>query len=129
MIESTKDRLAPALALFTTSGTLLCCALPILLVSLGLGSTVAAITSGFPLLITLSQHKVWVFAGSAITLAISAWLSRRPGRSCPTDPLLAAQCQRTRRWNKRILIASTSLWGVGFFFAYLALPLRIWMDG
>lgn len=115
--------------LFTTSGTLLCCALPILLVSLGLGSTVAVITSGFPLLVTLSQHKILVFAGSAITLAISAWLSERPGRSCPTDPLLAARCLHARRWNKRILITSTSLWGVGFFFAYLALPLRTWVDG
>ena len=129
MIESLKDRLAPTLALFTTSGTLICCALPILLVSLGLGSTVAAITSVFPLLITLSLHKTWVFAGSAIVLAISVWLSGRSGRSCPTDPRLAARCQHTKRWNKRILIASTLIWAGGFFFAYLALPLRIWLDG
>ena len=50
-------------ALFTSTGTLVCCALPILLVSIaGLGSVVASLTNNFPLLITLSQHKGWVLA-------------------------------------------------------------------
>ena len=33
------------LALLTTTGTLVCCALPIIFVSLGMGATVAALTS------------------------------------------------------------------------------------
>ena len=73
------------LALFTTTGTLVCCALPITLVTLGLGATVAAMTSTFPFLITLSQHKVWVFAISALMLALAGWAMFRPGRACPAD--------------------------------------------
>ena len=62
------------LALFASTGTLICCAFPILLVSLGFGATVAAITSSIPVLITLSQYKVWIFIISGVLLAGSAWL-------------------------------------------------------
>jgi hypothetical protein len=58
-------------ALFASTGTLVCCALPIIMVTLGMGTAVAALTSSFPFLITLSQHKEWVFAGSAIMLVFS----------------------------------------------------------
>jgi len=114
--------------LLASTGTLVCCALPIILVTFGMGATVAALTSTAPFLIILSQHKVWVFAGSAMMLALSGWMMYRPGRSCPVDPELGAQCDRTQVWNRRIYWASVALWGVGFFAAFLALPLRIWLD-
>jgi len=116
------------LTLFAASGTLLCCALPIILVTLGLGATVAAFTSSFPVLITIAQHKMWVFAGSGALLLLSAWLLHRPERSCPSDPELARLCARAQVWNRRIFRSSVTLWGIGFFAAYLALPLRIWLD-
>ncbi len=72
--------------LLASTGTLVCCALPIILVTFGMGATVAALTSTAPFLIILSQHKVWVFAGSAMMLALSGWMMYRPGRSCPVDP-------------------------------------------
>lgn len=50
---------------------LLCCALPALLVSLGLGAAVAGLTSELPWLVELSRHKEWVFAVSAIMLALA----------------------------------------------------------
>jgi len=115
------------ITLFASGGTLVCCALPIILVTLGMGATVAALTSTFPVLITLSQHKVWVFAGSAVMLALAAWIMYRPGHSCPVDPELGRQCDRTQVWNRRIYWTSVTVWGVGFFAAFLALPLRIWL--
>ena len=116
------------LTLFAASGTLVCCALPIILVTLGLGATVAAFTSNFPVLITIAQYKVWVFAGSGALLLLSGrWMSRA-GRSCPADPELARVCARARVWNRRIYWSSVILWCVGFTAAYLALPLRIWLD-
>ena len=56
------------LSLFTSFGTLLCCALASLLVLLGMGATVAGLLSAVPSLVTLSQHKNWVFliSGSMI---------------------------------------------------------------
>ncbi len=116
------------LALFASTGTLVCCALPIILVTLGLGTTVVALTSSIPLLVTLSQHKIWVFAGSAILLAGAGWIMYRPARACPVDPVLGKLCDRTQLWNRRIYWTSVGLWGVGFFAAFVALPLRIWLD-
>ena len=114
-------------ALFVSTGTLVCCALPIILVTIGMRTAVAALTSSIPFLITLSQHKVWVFAGSAVMLALSGWMMYRPGRACPVDPELGVLCDRTQVWNRRIYWTSTVLWGVGFLAAFLALPLRIWL--
>ncbi len=116
------------LTLFASSGTLICCALPIILVSLGLGATVAALTSDFPLLVTIAEYKTWVFVGSGGLLLMSGWLMYRSGRACPTEPELARLCQKTQTWNRRIYWTSITLWGIGFSAAYLALPIRIWLD-
>ncbi len=115
------------LTLFASTGTLICCALPITLVTLGLGATVVALTGSFPFLITLSQYKIWIFAFSGIMLGVSGWLLYRPGRSCPTDPELARVCNRMQVWNRRVYITSVVIWGIGFFAAYVALPLREWL--
>lgn len=115
------------LTLFTSTGTLICCALPILFVMLGLGAAVAAVTSTVPFLVTLALHKSWVFAGSGLMLAVSGWLLYRPGRACPSNPELGRLCERADRWNRRIHGISAAVWGIGFFAAYLALPIRIWL--
>lgn len=115
------------LTLFASTGTLICCALPILFVSFGLGATIAAITSAAPFLVTLALHKAWVFAGSGLMLAVAGWLLYRPGRACPSDPELGRLCTRADRWNRRVHGLSAAIWGIGFFAAYLALPIRIWL--
>ncbi|MEA3274074.1 MAG: hypothetical protein U9Q81_02005 [Pseudomonadota bacterium] len=117
-----------SLTLFASTGTLICCALPIMLVTLGLGATVAALTSAFPVLITLSEHKIWVFAFSGATLGGAGWLLFRSPRACPADPKLAVMCKKTRVWNRRIYWTSVVVWSAGVFAAYLALPLRIWLE-
>ena len=129
MTMETREKSLAWLALFASTGTLICCALPIAFVTMGLGATVAAITSSVPVLVSLSLHKGWVFATSAMLLAASGWLLFRSGRECPADPQLAALCERTLLWNRRIFWTSVAIWGVGFFAAYLALPLRIWLTG
>jgi mercuric ion transport protein len=113
-----------ALALFATAGTLVCCAIPILLVTLGMGAAVAAATSSLPVLITLSQYKANLFAGSAILLVMSGGLAYR-ARDCPVDPVERESCRRVRSWNRRLLLGSITIWVIGFFAAYLALPLRV----
>ncbi len=116
------------LALFATTGTLVCCAIPITLVTLGMGATVAAMVSNFPFLVILSQHKIIVFVFSAILLALAAYMMYRPGRSCPLEVELGTLCNRTQVWNHRIYWFSVVLWCIGFFSAFLALPLQIWLE-
>lgn len=126
-VNSIKESSVTLLTLFTSAGTLVCCALPIMLVTLGMGASVAAITSSFPFLITLSQHKIWVFIFSSLMLALSGWLLYQPGRACPADPELGKLCERTRLWNRRIYWMSVVILSLGFLAAYVALPLRIWL--
>ena len=110
------------LLLFTTSGTLLCCAIPITLVSLGFGAAVATMASSAPWIISLSQYKVAMFSISGLLIVFSAWAVYRSGRSCPSDPALAAACIRADKWNRRFIWLSAGMWAVGFLAAYI-LPL------
>jgi len=114
--------------LFSTTGTLVCCALPIIFVTLGLGTTVVAMTSAFPFLIILSQYKIWVFTFSGLMLLISGWLMFRPARACPVNEELGRACNTAYKWNKRIYWSSVAIWTTGFSAAYLLLPIRIWLD-
>lgn len=115
------------LALFASTGTLVCCALPIALVGLGMGAVVVSLTSNFPFLITFSEHKLWVFTISGLLLC-AGWLAYRRGRFCPVEPELAELCQRAQKWNRRVLWTSVVVWGIGFVAAFLALPFRQWLD-
>jgi len=117
------------LVLFASSTTLVCCALPILLVSVGLGAVSASLFASLPFLVTLAQYKAWMFAGSGGVLLLAAWLLFRPGRACPADPDLAEQCEKAHRWNKRFYWVSVGIWVAGFGAAYLALPIYLWLEG
>jgi mercuric ion transport protein len=112
------------LALFTSTGTLICCALPILLVTLGFGAVVASLTSQFPLLITLSEYDGWMFGISAGFLGLTAWLIWGREDRCPADPVNAERCRRSRRWNRRVFWSAAAIWAIGFTAAFLLLPLR-----
>lgn len=114
------------LTLFTSASTLVCCAIPILLVSLGMGAAVVSLTSSVPWLITLSEHKAWVFAASFAMLMLCGWFIYRPGRSCPSEPALARTCSRIDRINRWTYWGSVVVWLTGFFTAFLLSPLTRW---
>ena len=117
------------LLLFASSTTLICCALPILLVSLGLGAVSAALFANLPVLMSLAKYKAWMFGATGGLLALTAWLLYRSGRTCPADPELADHCENIRRWNIRFYWTSVAVWLIGFGTAYLALPIYLWLEG
>ena len=111
------------LILLTSTSTLLCCVLPIVLVSLGMGATVAFLAANVPFLVELSQHKIWVFSIAGGILLLAGWALYRPGRACPTDPELAKACSNAHRWNKHLWFVALALWALGFATAYLLVPI------
>ncbi len=116
-----KDTVVPTLSLFTSAGTLVCCALPALLVSIGMGAVMAGLASSFPQLIWLSEHKVWVFSIAGVLLVAASWLQYRQRYApCSADPKQAKACMRLRRISMGITIFSIAVYLVGFFFAFLA---------
>ena len=119
------DSVLSVATLLFSGSTLICCALPILLVALGFGASVAYLTHAMPWLVGLSRHKVWIFGIGAIYLTLTGWMIYRPGRACPTDPDLARLCQKADRLNRLVLWIAVAVYAIGFFMAYLWLPLRI----
>jgi hypothetical protein len=116
-----RQTLPSAFSLFTSTGTLICCALPALFVTLGMGATLAGLVSAAPWLITISKYKVWVFAGAGVMLVLAAWLQYRARHlPCPADARLAVACARTRRVSWIVLGVSVAVYATGFFFAFLA---------
>jgi uncharacterized membrane protein (Fun14 family) len=112
---------ASFLSLFTSSGTLICCALPALLVSIGAGATMAGLVTNFPQIVWLSEHKIGLFIVAGIMLAgagVLQWRAR--SLPCPADPALAAACMRTRKISASIYWFSVVMFAVGFFFAFIA---------
>ena len=123
---SWRDTLAPTLALFGSSATLVCCALPALFVALGMGAVVAGLVSAVPQITWLSEHKGLVFTASGALIALSGWLQWRARNApCPTDPAQARACERLRRISTAILAVAVLAWVVGAFFAFFAAQLLL----
>lgn len=107
-------------SLFTSLSTLICCALPALLVSIGLGASMVGLVTNFPQLIWISENKLLVFSLSFILLSVSAYLQYRSRfLPCPLDPGEAQACTKARNWSKRITIFSVVVWIIGASFAVI----------
>ena len=116
-----REALLPTLSLFTSVGTLLCCALPALLVTLGAGAALAGLVSAAPWLVALSKYKLWTFGLSGILIVVAGvmrWQARNA--PCPIDPAQARACMRLRKISAWVYWASVAVWAVGFFFAFIA---------
>ncbi len=108
------------LSLFTSGGTLICCALPALMVSIGAGATLAGLVTNFPQLIWLTEHKTALFITAGIMLAAAGVMQwRAKSLPCPADPALAATCARTRKISLGIYWFSVAIFATGFIFAYI----------
>jgi len=119
--ELKQTRWVPLLALFTSSGTLICCALPALLVAIGAGAALSSLISAVPQLVWFSEHKTGVFTAAAIMLVASGCLQWRARYlPCPADPALAQLCLRTRRQSLWLYLVSVAIFLVGGFFAFIA---------
>lgn len=118
---TSKSHLLPYLSLFTSAGTLVCCALPALLVTIGAGAVLAGLVSAVPQLIWLSTYKIQVFVIAGLLLLVTGVMQwRMRNAPCPTDPDLAASCMRMRSINKWVFVFSLLIYAVGFFFAFVA---------
>jgi len=108
-------------SIFTSASTLLCCALPALLVALGAGAALATVVGVVPQIVWVSEHKTLVFVGAGVMLAVAGYLQYRARfLPCPTDAGLAAACARQRRVSNVIYFVSLAIYVIGVSFAFLA---------
>jgi mercuric ion transport protein len=129
--SSVSASLLSYVSLFTSVGTLLCCALPSLLVLAGLGASVASTLTSLPWLVTLSKHKGWTFVVSGFLIALSSlnmyYLAPRlKTNACAPNNLSA--CVHASRFIKVLLWVSLAIYIVGFCSAYLLGPILTKLD-
>lgn len=118
-------------SLFTSLSTLLCCALPSLLVLFGLGASVASTLSFFPWLVTLSRHKLLTFTFTGALIACSFVntyyiLPRLKREECSPDNPTA--CAEVSRLSRVLLWISMAIYAGGFFVAFLLGPILAKLD-
>ncbi len=107
-------------ALLASSGALVCCVLPAVMVSLGAGAMLAGLLTAVPELIWLSERKGLVFGVATLALlAAGALLWQARSAPCPADPALARACTRLRRWSNGLYIASVLVTAVSAVFAFV----------
>ncbi|OYT93710.1 MAG: hypothetical protein CFE43_03060 [Burkholderiales bacterium PBB3] len=120
LIESRSSLWSSVASLFASSSTLVCCAIPALLVALGAGAALSSLVSVFPQVVWLSEHKAGLFAFAGLMMLASGvlqWRSR--SAPCPTDPALRNACLRTRKTSKVVYAVSVLLYLVGGWFAFV----------
>ena len=115
-----RETAAPTVALVTSLSTLVCCTLPAVMITLGMGAALSSLTSNVPQLIWLSAHKPLVFGGSFVLLCL-AWLVRYLTRNmpCPADPAQAKACARMRSIGGWVLYIGFGVWAIGAFSAFI----------
>jgi mercuric ion transport protein len=119
-------------SLFSSFSTLICCALPSVLVLLGMGTTVASLLSAAPWLVSLSRHKIWTFSIAGVLIAMSFVMTYliapqlREGEMCDADD--PTTCGEVSKVSRVILWGSAGVWACGFFVAYLLGPILERMD-
>lgn len=120
IIAPKSNLLTSVATLFASSSTLICCAIPALLVALGAGATLSTFISIFPKIVWISEHKVEVFIFAGVMLYISGYMQWR-GRfaPCPTDPVLRDACMRTRKASLIVYSLSLLLYLIGGWFAFV----------
>lgn len=108
-------------SLMASSSTLVCCAIPALLVTLGAGAALSSLVAVFPQIVWLSEHKLLVFGFAICAMILAGWMQwRNRYAPCPTDPALRDICLRTRKMSLQIYIASLLCLSTGAFFAFVA---------
>jgi mercuric ion transport protein len=131
VVTSKRSALLNYFSLFTSLSTLLCCALPSLLVLFGLGASVASMLSFMPWLVTLSQHKQWTFTISGVLIAASFvniyYIAPRiRAKECSADDPSA--CEEASRLSIILLWVSAAIYAVGVFVAYVLGPMLTRLD-
>ena len=124
--ELRQSALSAWLSLLASSGTLVCCALPALLVMLGAGAALSGLVAAVPQIVWLSEYKGWVF-GTASVLMLAGGLLQWRNRTapCPLDPQLRAACLRARRWSLAVYGVSLLLLAAGAAFAFVLPALMV----
>ena len=120
MTESRGGLWSSLASFFASSSTLVCCAIPALLVALGAGAALSSLVSIFPQVVWLSEHKEPLFGFAGLMMIGSGVLQwRNRTAPCPIDPALRDACLKTRKTASTVYAASVVMYLIGGWFAFV----------
>jgi hypothetical protein len=119
----TRERIISFFALFGSTSTLLCCALPAALAAVAGGAAVTTMLSTFPWLIPLSHQKEWLFLAAGVLIAFNAVLVFRPSGKIACSITGGKGCDVAGAFQKFMLWASIAIYSAGALVAYALVPL------
>ncbi len=124
-----REAISAYLSLFASLATLFCCALPALLVLVGLSLTsVLTFFTAIPGWQNFGAYDIWLFPLSGVLLAVGFYFAyfrqrKTTGEVCEIPARgHESACSTATRWNRRILYLSLFLYG-------LALVMNFWGIG
>ena len=123
MISKIKETILSILGLFISLNTIFCCTLPIILVLMGFGTSFASLTNNLPFIHNIAEKAVYLFAISAILLAINGYLIFIRKQICPANKELGKKCAISKKINKIIWYITAIILAISFFFKYILILL------
>lgn len=124
----TREKIISFFALFGSTGTLLCCALPAGLAAVAGGAAVGTMLSAFPWLIPLSQNKAWIFIGAGVLIVFNAILVFRPKGTIACSITGGKGCDVAGSFQKWMMWISMAVYALGAFIAYGLVPILRILD-
>ncbi|MBL4888865.1 MAG: hypothetical protein JKX97_02450 [Candidatus Lindowbacteria bacterium] len=98
-----------------------CCALPLVLIALGMGGAMASLVSSVPWLIELSTYKEITFTLTAMVLGYSWWQIRRVTQCDVVDA-------KRLKWQRYAMWFATGMFVFSVFAAYATVPISTWLE-
>lgn len=121
--QTWKQKTSSFFALFASTGTLICCALPAAVAAFAGGAAVTSMVSTFPWLVPLSANKEWIFLGSGLMLILSGILIYRPKGKMACSITGGEGCEVAGRFTKIMFWSSVIIYSTGTFFAFALVPI------
>lgn len=112
------SKLSGYLSLFTSTGTMICCALPSMIAALAGGAALASFVSTFPWLVAISHYKEWIFLGAGLLILFTGILIYRPKGTVACSITGGEGCEIAGRFTKNMFWTSVVIYVVGAFFAF-----------
>lgn len=127
--KESASKIAAFLSLFTSTGTLLCCALPAALAAVAGGAAISAYVSTFPWVIPLSRHKGWIFLVAGALIAVNGILTLRPQGTLACAVTGGRGCEVAGRFSKVMFWIAAVIYAMGVFMTYGIVPLLEFLEG
>jgi len=123
-----KETIIHFFALFGSTGTLLCCALPAVVATVAGGAALGSLISVFPWLVPLSENKDWLFLIAGFLILISAVVTFRPKGKIVCMVTGGKGCETAETFTRIIFFISVGLYLSGAFVAYALVPILRFLE-